>query len=51
MLQTQQINCCIVLASRPHGFPISTDFRLEQQPIPEIKQGEGLLCTAFRKCS
>ncbi|NHB95318.1 zinc-binding dehydrogenase [Photorhabdus stackebrandtii] len=47
MFQTQQINRCIVLASRPHGFPISTDFRLEQQSIPEIKQGELLLRTVF----
>ncbi|ETS29397.1 NADP-dependent oxidoreductase [Photorhabdus temperata] len=47
MFQTQQINRRIVLVSRPHGFPKPTDFRLEQQPIPEIKEGELLLRTVF----
>ncbi|KAA1193862.1 NADP-dependent oxidoreductase [Photorhabdus heterorhabditis] len=47
MFQTQQINRRIVLASRPHGAPTSSNFRQEQQPIPEIKEGELLLRSVF----
>ncbi|KMW72762.1 NADP-dependent oxidoreductase [Photorhabdus luminescens subsp. luminescens] len=47
MFQTQQTNRRIVLASRPHGSPTLTDFRLEQQPIPEIKEKELLLRSVF----
>ncbi|MBS9438481.1 NADP-dependent oxidoreductase [Photorhabdus noenieputensis] len=47
MFQTQQINRRIVLASRPHGSPTLTNFRLEQQSIPEIKEKELLLRSVF----
>lgn len=47
MSQTQQINRRIVLASRPHGSPTPANFRLEQQPIPEPKEGELLLRSVF----
>ncbi|EYU15728.1 NADP-dependent oxidoreductase [Photorhabdus aegyptia] len=47
MFQTQQINRRIVLVSRPNGSPTLTDFRLEQQPIPEIKEKEILLRSVF----
>ncbi|MCL2897960.1 NADP-dependent oxidoreductase [Brenneria tiliae] len=47
MPQTDRINRRIVLASRPHGAPTQDNFRLEQQPIPQIKEGEVLLRTVF----
>jgi NADPH-dependent curcumin reductase CurA len=37
----------IVLASRPHGAPTLDNFRLEEQPLPEIKDGEVLLKTLY----
>ena len=37
----------IVLASRPVGAPTHADFRLEQSPIPEPKDGEVLLRTLY----
>jgi NADPH-dependent curcumin reductase len=33
----------IVLASRPEGKPLPTDFRLEETPVPEPGDGEILL--------
>ncbi|CPR14607.1 NADP-dependent oxidoreductase [Brenneria goodwinii] len=47
MSQTDQNNRRIVLAQRPHGAPTHDDFRLEQQPLPEVKEGEVLLRTVF----
>ncbi|WP_434525364.1 NADP-dependent oxidoreductase [Photorhabdus asymbiotica] len=47
MSQTQQINRRIVLASRPYGFPTPSNFRLEQQPIPALREGEILLRSVF----
>jgi len=37
----------IVLASRPHGAPTLDNFRLEEQPLPELKDGEVLLKTLY----
>lgn len=36
-----------VLASRPHGAPVVDNFRLEEQPIPEPKEGQVLLRTEW----
>ncbi|NRH28435.1 NADP-dependent oxidoreductase [Pseudomonas sp. MS19] len=47
MNQNQTVNRQIVLASRPHGAPKPSDFRLEQNPIPEPKDGEVLLRTVY----
>lgn len=37
----------IVLANRPEGQPTPQDFRLEEVPIPELKDGEMLLQTVW----
>ena len=37
----------IVLAKRPQGEPTPTDFRLEEAPIPALKDGEMLMQTVF----
>ncbi len=37
----------IVLASRPHGAPVSANFRVETQPIPDPAKGQVLLRTLF----
>lgn len=37
----------IVLASRPHGAPTLDNFRLEEQPLPELNDGEVLLKTLY----
>ena len=37
----------IVLAKRPQGEPTPADFRLEETPIPALKDGELLLQTVF----
>ncbi|MCV9880162.1 NADP-dependent oxidoreductase [Brenneria izbisi] len=47
MSQTEQYNRRIVLAQRPHGAPTPANFRLEQQAIPEVNQGEVLLRSVF----
>lgn len=36
-----------VLASRPHGAPVAENFRLEEQPIPELTEGQVLLRTIW----
>lgn len=33
----------IVLAARPVGEPKHSDFKIEEVPVPELKQGEILL--------
>ena len=45
MQQTEEINRCIVLASRPQGRVESSNFRLEQRPIPALAEGQVLLRT------
>ncbi|MFO7713171.1 NADP-dependent oxidoreductase [Desulfosarcina sp.] len=47
MPQTKNNNRRIVLASRPHGQPVSGDFRLETTPVPEPGQGQVLLRTVY----
>ncbi|HKQ15437.1 MAG TPA: NADP-dependent oxidoreductase [Steroidobacteraceae bacterium] len=37
----------IVLAKRPQGEPTPTDFRIEEVPIPALKDGEILMQTVF----
>jgi len=47
MPQSQQINRCIVLASRPDGPPSPANFRLAETPVPAPAEGEVLLRTVF----
>lgn len=47
MSQSAESNRRIVLASRPQGAPVASDFRLEQQPVPKPGPGELLLRTVF----
>lgn len=47
MTQTKSINRRIVLASRPHGLPTAGNFRLEEVPVPEPKEGEVLLRSVY----
>jgi len=42
-----KINRRIVLAKRPEGEAAPTDFRLEEVPIPALKDGEVLLSTVY----
>ncbi|HMN44536.1 MAG TPA: NADP-dependent oxidoreductase [Povalibacter sp.] len=42
-----QINRRIVLAKRPDGDPTPADFRLEEVPIPALRDGEVLLRTVY----
>ncbi len=42
-----KVNRRIVLANRPKGEPTPADFRLEEAPIPELKEGEVLLQTKY----
>ena len=44
---TPKINRRIVLASHPNGEPTTADFRLEEAPIPALKDGEVLLRTVY----
>src|SRR3979490_3599999 len=37
----------IVLASRPRGVPTSSDFRLEEGPIPVAERGQVLVRTLY----
>src|SRR5215471_9042860 len=37
------INKCFVLASRPSGEPTPQNFRLEEAPLPALKDGEVLV--------
>ena len=47
MSQNTEHNRRIVLASRPHGAPVSDNFRLENTPVPEPREGQVLLRTAY----
>ena len=42
-----QTNRRIVLAARPTGLPVATDFRLEEAPLPQPGEGEILVRTQF----
>ncbi len=37
----------IVLAARPRGEPVTSDFRIEEVSVPELEEGEILLQTLF----
>ncbi|NRA70877.1 MAG: NADP-dependent oxidoreductase [Gammaproteobacteria bacterium] len=47
MTQTTAINRQILLAARPVGAPVASDFELKASPTPVPKQGELLLRTVF----
>ncbi len=40
---TSEINRRITLKSRPDGYPKMTDFELQEQPIPQPREGEVLI--------
>jgi hypothetical protein len=44
---TQPIHRRIVLNARPHGAPKLSDFRLEQQEVPQPSEGQVLLRTIY----
>jgi NADPH-dependent curcumin reductase CurA len=37
----------VILASRPAGYPVAGDFRVEASPVPEVSAGEFLLRNAY----
>lgn len=47
MSQTKDNNRRILLASRPKGAPVASDFKLEVLPRPEIETGQVLLRTIY----
>jgi NADPH-dependent curcumin reductase len=47
MSQIDTVNRRIVLAARPRSVPTSENFRLEQVPVPELKQGQVLMQTLY----
>ena len=44
---TARVNRRIVLAARPAGFPKESDFRLEESPIEEPRDGQFLVQTVY----
>jgi len=46
-MQTRKQNRSILLASRPHGAPVSNNFRLEKTMVPEPGKGQILLRTIY----
>ncbi|MFT5697280.1 MAG: NADPH-dependent curcumin reductase CurA [Desulforhopalus sp.] len=47
MGQSKEVNRRIVLASRPDGAPVKENFRLEEEMVPAIQDGEVLLRTVY----
>ena len=47
MTQSKQHNRCILLASRPHGAPTPENFKLVEQALPTLEQGQVLLRTVY----
>ena len=47
MSQSKTHNRRIVLARRPHGAPVSEDFRMDKTPVPEPAEGQVLLRTEY----
>jgi hypothetical protein len=47
MKQTSDINRQITLASRPHGSPDESNFKMEKKPIPTAGENELLLRTIY----
>ncbi|MFU2069822.1 NADP-dependent oxidoreductase [Bordetella hinzii] len=46
-LQSATVNRRIVLARRPQGEPLETDFRLETEAVPQVGPGQVLLRTVY----
>ena len=44
---SEEINRRWTLAARPTGFPKPSDFRLDEQPIPEPGHGQVLIATTW----
>ncbi len=44
---TDPVNRRVVLQSRPHGEPATTNFRLETAPVPQVNEGEVLRRTLY----
>ncbi|MEK9218057.1 NADP-dependent oxidoreductase [Enterobacter mori] len=47
MSQSSTRNRRWLLASRPHGAPVVNNFRLEEQPLPALAEGQVLLRTVW----
>lgn len=47
MSQSSTRNRRWLLASRPHGAPVANNFRLEEQPLPALTEGQVLLRTVW----
>lgn len=47
MSQSSTRNRRWLLASRPHGAPVAKNFRLEEQPLPALAEGQVLLRTVW----
>jgi len=47
MSQSSTRNRRWLLASRPHGAPVAKNFRLEEQPLPALTEGQVLLRTVW----
>ncbi|MGK2286556.1 NADP-dependent oxidoreductase [Pedomonas sp. V897] len=47
MPQSRDVNRRIVLAARPKGAPTPENFRLEEAPVPEPREGQVLLRTLY----
>ncbi|WP_320743043.1 NADP-dependent oxidoreductase [Enterobacter mori] len=47
MSQSSTRNRRWLLASRPHGAPVANNFRLEEQPLPALAEGQVLLRTVW----
>jgi len=47
MSQSSTRNHRWLLASRPHGAPVVNNFRLEEQPLPALAEGQVLLRTVW----
>ena len=47
MVQSKEQNRSIVLASRPHGTPVSENFRMSNTPVPKPAEGQVLLRTEY----
>lgn len=47
MQANNRVNRRIVLAARPRGEPVPSDFRLEEVPVPAVEDGQVLLQTLW----
>ena len=44
------VNRRIVLAARPDGFPVESDFQLVESEVAEIQEGEFLVQAIYPLC-